>query len=72
VAAGEGEDGAGAGDEHRADDGGGEDDGLADGTGGVFAFAGEDGDVLEAAESAEEHLAEESQGDHVGLGELDW
>ena len=71
VSAGEGEDGAGAGDEHGADDGRGEDDGLADGAGGVFAFSGEDGDVFEAAESAEEHLSEEGEGDHAGLGELE-
>ena len=43
-------------------------DGLADGAGGVLAFAGEDGDVLEAAEGAEEHLAEEGEGDHVAAG----
>ena len=64
-------DGAGADDEHRADDGRRDDDGPADGAGGVLAFAGEDGDVLEAAESAEEHLAEEGEGDQVELRELE-
>ena len=70
VSAGEGEDGAGSGDEHGADDGRGEDDRLADGARCIAAFAGEDGDVFEAAESAEEHLAEESEGDHIVLREL--
>ena len=71
VAAGERDDGAGAEDEHRADDGRRDDDGSADRAGGVLAFAGEDGDVLETAEGAEDHLAEEGEGDQVEFGELD-
>jgi hypothetical protein len=71
VSAGEGEDRAGAGDEHGADDGRGEDDRLADGTGSVPAFSGEDRDVFKAAQSAEEHLAEEGNGDHVSLWKLE-
>jgi len=70
VATRESDDGAGAEDEHRADDGRGEDDGSADGVDGVLAFAGEDGDVLETAEGAEDHLAEEGERDHVELREL--
>jgi hypothetical protein len=44
---------------------------LSYGAGRGFAFASEDGDVFETAESSEEHLAEEGEGDHVGCGELD-
>lgn len=57
----EGDDGGRAEDEHRADHGRGNDHGTADGAGGVATFSGEDGDVFEAAESTEEHLAEKRE-----------
>ncbi len=63
--------GAGAEDEHGADDGRGDEHGLADGAGGGAAFAGEDGDVLEAALGSEDHLAEDGEREEIGAGELD-
>jgi hypothetical protein len=44
---------------------------LADTAGGIFALAGEDGDVFEAAEGAKDHLAEEGEREHVELRELE-
>ena len=43
---------------------------MADGACGILALSGEDGDVLETAEGAEEHLAKEGERDHIGLREL--
>ena len=55
------QDGGRAKDEHRGDDRRGDQNRPANRPHGVATFAGDDGDVLEAAEGAEAHLAEEIQ-----------
>ncbi len=65
-----GQDDAGAENEHQRDDGGGDHDGLAHGARGAAAFARHDGDIFEAAQGADGHLAEDGEAEEVGFGPL--